>query len=165
MNLIVCSFSFKICFNQCQSMFICQLVKSFTPNQNSIQALVAQSLHLVSLLLKCSSHVQRLYRSSTLSCIQCHIHQASHSSINLYPAVCLSIKTLTACLLTFQVFYYSLKHFGTLFLCHLRSILFVFRVFNFIVLLYASFRIVLVVQFLLEIFSIFVSFWYSLRYG
>lgn len=115
-------------------------------------------LYLLERWIQCLSHIQWLYHSSALSCIQRRIHQASYSSTNLYLVLYLTIKTYPMRLLTFQTFSYSLKCSKTLSLRFLRSIFFIFRVFDFIVLFYTSFTTFFIVYILSEIFSIFVSF-------
>ena len=154
-------FIIKICFNWCQSLFICQLV------EYSILCQIfffGSSLSSVAFsVLKHSSHIQRLYCSSTLSYIQWCIDRASYLSTNLPLVVHLSIKTYPVCLFSFQTFFYSLKRFETLFLCLLTSIFFVFLFFNFIVLFFVLFRKFKVVQ-IFQYISYFLVFSYSSSY-
>ena len=130
MDLIIYYFQFivKIYFNRCLSLSLSQLLSILSFIRIEIR------LWLLECCIQHSSLIYWLYRSSTLSCIQCHIHKGSCLSTHLHLMVLLSIKTYLAHILTFQMFSYTLKHYRTSFFWHLRPVLIIFHVFDFIVL-------------------------------
>ena len=114
----------------------------------------------MSLSLKCLSLIHWLYHSSTFSCIQRHIHRASCSSANLHPLVRSSIKTHPMRLLYYKHIPILSNALNSVSLSF--TVFIIFRVFDFIVLFYTSFKTFLMVYFFSIFFSIFMSFSISL---